>query len=104
MDEALEVGFAIVAPDRFAIQRELHDIGPLHEPRAPRARQKIAIGVFRVTHAHVPEDIDDALIAENVICGYEFVQDIFGRSLHVDDLSVRARFSLMAGAIVDDVS
>ena len=67
VNEALEIGLAIVSANRRAVELELHDVVSLDQLGTERARQQVAGGVVRVANAHVAIRIDDVFVGEDAV-------------------------------------
>src|SRR3546814_8887877 len=82
MDEPFEIDAPLPAIHRLAIEGEFDDVVGAHLTRCHVARQKVAVLLFVVTDADMPERIDHALIE----------QDMIGRDEISDEGRVGKRF------------
>jgi hypothetical protein len=76
MNEAFDIGSVGAPVCGLAVEAECHNILWLNHFRAARTRQQEEIGIMWMTHADMPERIDDALIRKNAVGGDEFSDDL----------------------------
>ena len=67
MNEPLEVDAATGGIERLAVEIEREDVLRVHQSRRHVARQQEMRGRRVVTHAHVAEAVDDALVVEDPV-------------------------------------
>ena len=72
VDETLQIDTAAVGIERRAVEIESEDVFPADQRGRHVACEQKVIGRLVVTHAHMPETVDDALVVENSIGNGEF--------------------------------
>ena len=73
VDEALDVRRRRIIGQRRAVERELENVLRFDQLRAARAREQVALGMQRMSHADVSISIDHALRREDAVGDDEVV-------------------------------
>jgi hypothetical protein len=71
VDESFLVHLATLPVHWIAIQVELHQICGRNQQRRQVTREEEAIGPLIMTHAHMPETVEDTFVSENAVCNNE---------------------------------
>src|SRR5262245_8500160 len=83
VNDALAIGQDVARCHLLGIEGELEHVRWLDQLGAARAREQVVTGIFRMTHAHMAEAVEHALVGNNAVGNRKRVAGVFDGVGHV---------------------
>jgi hypothetical protein len=75
VDEAFAIRRALVTPDGFAVEIQLHNVGGRYLRRRDRSRDQVSACAGRGADADMAERVDNLLRGQDMIRGHHIVDE-----------------------------